>query len=93
VVTSATVGSADKLCLPLLSPLLCSRSIANMFLIPLGMALGADISVGTFLLRNVLSVTLGNTVAGALCMGLASAFFYSPHNAVVAVTHTHLKPV
>jgi formate/nitrite transporter FocA (FNT family) len=67
--------------------------MANMFLIPLGMALGADISVAKFLLRNLLPVTLGNTVAGVLCMGCASAFFYSPHKAAVAVTHTHLKPV
>jgi formate/nitrite transporter FocA (FNT family) len=64
-----------------------------MFLIPLGMALGADISVGKFLLRNLLPVALGNTFAGAPFMGLASAFFYSPHKAVAAVTHTHLKPV
>jgi formate/nitrite transporter FocA (FNT family) len=48
-----------------------------MFLIPLGMALGADVSVHKFLVGNLLPVTLGNTVAGALFMACASAFFYS----------------
>lgn len=48
-----------------------------MFLIPLGMALGADVSMQQFLVSNLLPVTLGNTVAGAMCMAAASAFFYS----------------
>lgn len=39
-----------------------------MFLIPLGIALGADVSVKQFLLGNLLPVTLGNTFAGAICM-------------------------
>lgn len=43
-------------------------SVANMFLIPLGMALGADVSVKQFLLGNLLPVTLGNIFAGAICM-------------------------
>jgi formate/nitrite transporter FocA (FNT family) len=45
-----------------------------MFLIPLGMALGADVSVQQFLVGTLL---LGNTVAGALFMACASAFFYN----------------
>lgn len=53
------------------------HSIANMFLIPLGTALGADVSMQQFLVSNLLPVTLGNTVAGAMCMAAASAFFYS----------------
>jgi formate/nitrite transporter FocA (FNT family) len=48
-----------------------------MFLIPLGMSLGADVSMQQFLLGNLLPVTLGNTVAGALFMACASSFFYS----------------
>jgi len=47
------------------------HSVANMFIIPLGMLRGADITVSDFLLRNLLPVTLGNIVGGALCvMGL-----------------------
>ena len=41
------------------------HSVANMFMIPLGMAKGAEVTVGTFLLKNLLPVTLGN-IAGAV---------------------------
>ena len=34
--------------------------MANMFLIPLGILRGADVSVTDFLLKNLLPVTLGN---------------------------------
>jgi len=44
------------------------HSIANMFIIPLGMMRGAQISVPQFLLKNLLPVTLGNIVGGALCV-------------------------
>mmetsp|Transcript_11025 Transcript_11025/g.12431 ORF Transcript_11025/g.12431 Transcript_11025/m.12431 type:complete len:336 (+) Transcript_11025:130-1137(+) len=45
------------------------HSVANMFLIPLGMMRGAEITIGTFLLKNLLPVTLGNIVGGTLgCM-------------------------
>ena len=42
------------------------HSVANMFIIPMGMVMGADISVSKFLLSNLLPVTLGNIVAGEL---------------------------
>jgi len=45
------------------------HSIANMFIIPLGMMRGAEITIGAFLLKNLLPVTLGNIVGGAIgCM-------------------------
>jgi len=45
------------------------HSVANMFLIPLGMMRGANISISQFLLKNLLPVTLGNIVGGTLgCM-------------------------
>lgn len=40
------------------------HSVANMFIIPMGMAAGADVSVSQFLWNNLLPVTLGNIVAG-----------------------------
>ncbi|EFJ43209.1 hypothetical protein VOLCADRAFT_66209, partial [Volvox carteri f. nagariensis] len=43
------------------------HSIANMFVIPMGMALGAPVSIATFLTANLIPVTLGNMIAGALC--------------------------
>merc|ERR1712176_1734618 len=52
------------------------HSVANMFIVPLGMLRGADVGVKDFLLRNLLPVTLGNIVGGALCvMGLYGSAF------------------
>jgi formate/nitrite transporter len=52
------------------------HSIANMFLIPLGMLRGAPISVSDFLLKSLLPVTLGNIVGGAGCVALMYAAVY-----------------
>ncbi|CAM9348801.1 unnamed protein product [Hapterophycus canaliculatus] len=54
------------------------HSVANMFLIPLGMALGAGVTWPQFLLANLLPVTLGNIVGGAVAVcGLYSGAFGS----------------
>lgn len=45
------------------------HSIANMFLIPMGMKLGAEVTIKQFLL-NLLPVTLGNIVGGVVLVGL-----------------------
>jgi formate/nitrite transporter len=52
------------------------HSVANMFIIPLGMMRGAEITIGQFLTKNLIPVTLGNIAGGALaCMGpFMSAF-------------------
>eukprot|EP00850_Spirogloea_muscicola_P001476 SM000005S17273 [mRNA] locus=s5:1136676:1138768:- [translate_table: standard] len=50
------------------------HSVANMFLLPQGMLLGADVSMEAFLLRNLLPVTLGNILGGAVCV--AAIFSY-----------------
>jgi formate/nitrite transporter len=44
------------------------HSIANMFIIPLGMLRGAEITISQFLFKNLIPVTLGNIVGGALCV-------------------------
>jgi len=46
------------------------HSVANMFFIPVGMFYGAEVGVGRFLAKNLLPVTLGNIVGGALFVGL-----------------------
>ena len=52
------------------------HSVANMFIIPLGIMRGANISISDFLMKNLLPVTLGNIVGGALCvMGLYGSAF------------------
>jgi formate/nitrite transporter FocA (FNT family) len=52
------------------------HSIANMFIIPLGIFSGASVSWPTFLLKNLLPVTLGNTFGGAVCVALAFCMAY-----------------
>lgn len=50
------------------------HSVANMFFIPMGMALGAPVGLRALLLGNLLPVTLGNIVGGlVLVAGLAWA--------------------
>ena len=44
------------------------HSVANMFIIPLGILRGADITIAQFLTKNLIPVTLGNIVGGALCV-------------------------
>jgi formate/nitrite transporter len=52
------------------------HSVANMFIIPLGMMRGAKITTGDFIMRNLIPVTLGNIVGGALCvMGIYGSAF------------------
>lgn len=53
------------------------HSVANMTYIPLGMFLGADVSIGGFLLGNLLPVTLGNLIGGALFIPV---FYYLIYN-------------
>jgi formate/nitrite transporter len=52
------------------------HSVANMFLIPLGICLGADITFSHFLTNNLVPVTLGNIVGGLVFMGTSSSIFY-----------------
>eukprot|EP00304_Pavlova_gyrans_P008262 CAMPEP_0206038274 /NCGR_PEP_ID=MMETSP1466-20131121/3996_1 /ASSEMBLY_ACC=CAM_ASM_001126 /TAXON_ID=44452 /ORGANISM="Pavlova gyrans, Strain CCMP608" /LENGTH=257 /DNA_ID=CAMNT_0053412867 /DNA_START=209 /DNA_END=982 /DNA_ORIENTATION=+ len=52
------------------------HSVANMFIIPMGMMMGAKITVSDLLLKNLLPVTLGNTVGGAIAV---ASVFYIAH--------------
>jgi formate/nitrite transporter len=51
------------------------HSVANMYFIPLGMFLGADISLAD-MLRNLVPVTLGNLLGGAGMVGLVYHTIY-----------------
>ena len=42
------------------------HSIANMFFIPVGMFMGANVTWSTFLMNNLLPVTIGNIIGGAI---------------------------
>lgn len=53
--------------------------VANMFYIPFGMMNGADVTVRDFLIGNLLPVTLGNIVGGAVAVAGCYAYaFRSP---------------
>jgi formate/nitrite transporter len=52
------------------------HSVANMTYIPLGMFLGADVTIGGFLLGNLIPVTIGNLVGGALFIPVIYTLVY-----------------
>jgi len=52
------------------------HSVANMFIIPLGILSGAAISWKTFVLKNLLPVTLGNIIGGAVMVAAAYSFAF-----------------
>ena len=52
------------------------HSVANMFFIPLGIFLGAEVTWAQFFINNLIPVTLGNIVGGALFVACAYWFVY-----------------
>jgi len=52
------------------------HSVANMFFIPLGIFLGADVTWGQFFITNLIPVTLGNIVGGAFFVGCIYWYLY-----------------
>jgi len=44
------------------------HSVANMFMIPLAMMRGAEITIADMFVKNLIPVTLGNIVGGLLCV-------------------------
>jgi hypothetical protein len=54
----------------------CAPQIANHFLLPLGQMAGADITVMDMLMKNVLPVTVGNILAGAVVFAASYSFLF-----------------
>ncbi len=53
------------------------HSVANMFFIPLGMFLGAEgVTWSTIIVNNLIPVTLGNIVGGAIFVACIYWFTY-----------------
>lgn len=73
LVSRSTAGKAVAMWLPIMTFFAqgFEHSIVNMFVVPVGMMLGAPVSVRQWLFWNQLPVTLGNIVSGALFTGLA----------------------
>ncbi len=54
------------------------HSVVNMFIIPTGMMMGANVTVADWWLWNQIPVTLGNLVGGFIFTGLAIYMTYKP---------------
>jgi len=52
------------------------HSVANMFFIPAGMFYGASVSWSQYLVGNLLPVTIGNIIGGALFVGIVYWYLY-----------------
>ena len=52
------------------------HSIANMTYVPMGIFLGADVSWAAFAIANLIPVTIGNIIGGALIVPLAYYYAY-----------------
>ena len=52
------------------------HSIANMTYVPMGIFLGAELGFGAFLINNLLPVTIGNIIGGALIVPCAYYYAY-----------------
>ena len=52
------------------------HSVANMFLLPLGLLAAAPLALKDVLLLNLLPVTLGNVLAGVLAIGVTMSFLH-----------------
>ena len=52
------------------------HSVANMFLLPLGLLADAPVSLGTALWKNMLPVTLGNAIAGIVFVAMSYSYAF-----------------
>ena len=94
LVSRSTVGKIAAMWLPIMTffALGFEHSVVNMYVLPSGMMLGAAISVRQILFWNLLPVTLGNIIAGALFTGMALYATYAAKPAPT-VSHAELSPV
>lgn len=52
------------------------HSVANFFILPLGLAAGAEVSVMDIVMKNLVPVTIGNTIAGAIVFAASNSFIH-----------------
>lgn len=71
--SQSTIGKIAAMWLPILTFFAqgFEHSVVNMFVIPAGMLLGAQVSIADWWLWNQIPVTLGNIVGGFVFTGLA----------------------
>ncbi|MBW3590572.1 MAG: formate/nitrite transporter family protein [Actinobacteria bacterium] len=85
-VSRSALGKAALMWLPIMIffALGYEHSIVNMFVVPVGIMFGAEVTVGDWWLWNQIPVTLGNILAGALFTGLALYYTHGPKKVVAA---------
>lgn len=85
--SSSVIGKIAAMWLPILTFFGqgFEHSVVNMFVIPIGMALGAHVSFSEWWMWNQIPVTLGNLVGGLVFTGLA---LYATHRKRAAVAAT-----
>jgi formate transporter len=73
-----TTGKILGLWFPVMAFVACGfeHSVANMYTVPAGIMLGAGISWSQFLIWNLLPVTLGNIIGGAVFVGGAYSYCF-----------------
>ena len=73
LVSRSTVGKIAAMWLPIMTffALGFEHSVVNMYVLPSGMMLGAPIAMSHMLFWNLLPVTIGNLIAGAVFTGMA----------------------
>ena len=52
------------------------HSVANMFFIPAAMLEGADVTIAQMVIGNLIPVTIGNIIGGALFVGCVHSYLY-----------------
>ncbi len=72
------IGKIFAIWFPIMLFVFCGfeHSVANMTYIPLAMFLGADVGMGAFLIGNLLPVTIGNLIGGAVIIPCLYHFSY-----------------
>jgi formate/nitrite transporter len=91
--SQATIGKIAAMWLPILTFFAqgFEHSVVNMFLIPAGMILGANVSMTEWWLWNQIPVTLGNIVGGLVFTALALYLTHKKGEAEVGA-YVHREP-
>jgi formate/nitrite transporter len=79
MVSTSVVGKIAAMWLPIVIFFAqgFEHSVVNMFVIPAGMLMGANVSVADWWIWNQIPVTLGNIVGGAIFTGMAMYYSYA----------------
>lgn len=92
--SQSTIGKIVAMWLPILTFFGqgFEHSVVNMFLIPTGILLGAQVTVTEWWIWNQIPVTFGNLVGGLLFTGLFLYWTYAPGKKPSAATRTAVAP-